>query len=72
MKLLIGCALAALAASAVIVALVLGTPSASPAPPSPVPSVFCPAGQHLTGVRAGMPECAVQPAPRRTVLGVIP
>lgn len=50
--------LTAIVTAAVTAGLCVGTPA--PAAPSvaPAPAYFCPAGQHLAAVRAGLPECA--------------
>jgi hypothetical protein len=64
------CVLAEIATAAAVAFLLLaaqdkiGHPAPGPAPsvftPTPVPSVFCPSGQHVTGVSAsGWPDCAV-------------
>jgi hypothetical protein len=56
--------------SAVIVGLAVGTPSNVPA--APVPSVFCPAGQHVTGIAAGSPECAGPARVPQVAKGMLP
>ena len=72
MKLFAQCAAVALITGAVTTGLVIGTTPDAPVQPAPVPSYFCPAGQHATRVVAGSPECTAPPEPLKTAIGVAP
>lgn len=71
-KLFLAWAAGSLVVFAIVVAAGLGAPSAPHSPTVYVPAAFCPAGQHVAGMRDGMPVCVTPPSPKPTGLGVTP